>query len=72
MPGVSGKIAHAPAWSGEWGSAAFEVDRIFNVLGDPVDELGPCPADLKLPIHKNAPAFVDLDTNLAIFETSIY
>ena len=47
------------------------LGRIFNVLGDPVDELGPCPADLKLPIHKNAPAFVDLDTNLAIFETGI-
>ena len=47
------------------------LGRIFNVLGDPVDELGPCPADTKLPIHKNAPAFVDLDTNLAIFETGI-
>ena len=47
------------------------LGRIFNVLGDPVDELGPCPADTKLPIHKNAPAFVDLDTNLSIFETGI-
>ena len=47
------------------------LGRIFNVLGDPVDELGPCPADTKLPIHKTAPAFVDLDTNLAIFETGI-
>jgi F-type H+-transporting ATPase subunit beta len=47
------------------------LGRIFNVLGDTVDELGPCPADTKLPIHKNAPAFVDLDTNLAIFETGI-
>ena len=43
------------------------LGRIFNVLGDPVDELGPCPADTKLPIHKNAPAFVEntpkIDTN---------
>jgi F-type H+-transporting ATPase subunit beta len=47
------------------------LGRIFNVLGEPVDELGPCNADTYLPIHRTAPAFVDLDTNLAIFETGI-
>ena len=47
------------------------LGRIFNVLGDPVDELGPCTAEGTLPIHRNAPAFVDLDTELSIFETGI-
>jgi F-type H+-transporting ATPase subunit beta len=47
------------------------LGRIFNVLGEPVDELGPCVAEAYLPIHRQAPAFVDLDTNLSIFETGI-
>ena len=47
------------------------LGRIFNVLGEPVDELGPCGAESTLPIHRAAPAFVDLDTELSIFETGI-
>ena len=47
------------------------LGRIFNVLGEPVDELGPCGAESTLPIHRSAPAFVDLDTELSIFETGI-
>lgn len=51
------------------------LGRIFNVLGEPVDELGPVSANLKsvktLPIHRLAPKFVDLDTKLSIFETGI-
>ena len=47
------------------------LGRIFNVLGEPVDELGPCGAEASLPIHRSAPAFVDLDTELSIFETGI-
>jgi F-type H+-transporting ATPase subunit beta len=51
------------------------LGRIFNVLGEPVDELGPVSSNPKsvktLPIHRLAPAFVDLDTKLSIFETGI-
>jgi F-type H+-transporting ATPase subunit beta len=47
------------------------LGRIFNVLGEPVDNLGPVNTDESLPIHRPAPAFVDLDTKLAIFETGI-
>jgi len=47
------------------------LGRIFNVLGEPVDNLGPVNASENLPIHRQAPAFVELDTNLAIFETGI-
>ncbi len=47
------------------------LGRIFNVTGQPVDNLGDVKADNSLPIHRAAPAFVDLDTKLAIFETGI-
>jgi F-type H+-transporting ATPase subunit beta len=47
------------------------LGRIFNVLGEPVDNLGPVNAEQKLPIHRSAPAFTDLDTRLSIFETGI-
>jgi F-type H+/Na+-transporting ATPase subunit beta len=47
------------------------LGRIFNVLGEPVDELGPVSNSKTLPIHRSAPAFVDLDTKLSIFETGI-
>nr|YP_009106722.1 CF1 beta subunit of ATP synthase [Pseudochloris wilhelmii]YP_009106739.1 CF1 beta subunit of ATP synthase [Pseudochloris wilhelmii]AIT95474.1 CF1 beta subunit of ATP synthase [Pseudochloris wilhelmii]AIT95555.1 CF1 beta subunit of ATP synthase [Pseudochloris wilhelmii] len=47
------------------------LGRIFNVLGEPVDNLGPVDAPDRLPIHRSAPAFVDLDTELSIFETGI-
>ena len=47
------------------------LGRIFNVLGEPVDELGPVSAKKSLPIHRLAPLFVDLDTKLSIFETGI-
>ena len=47
------------------------LGRIFNVLGAPVDNLGPVEAQNGLPIHRSAPTFTDLDTNLSIFETGI-
>jgi len=47
------------------------LGRIFNVLGEPVDEMGPVGAASTLPIHRPAPAFTDLDTKLSIFETGI-
>jgi F-type H+-transporting ATPase subunit beta len=47
------------------------LGRIFNVIGEPVDELGSVQAQERLPIHREAPAFVELDTKLSIFETGI-
>lgn len=47
------------------------LGRIFNVLGEVVDR-GPKVNDSQeLPIHRSAPAFTDLDTQLSIFETGI-
>jgi len=47
------------------------LGRIFNVLGEPVDNMGPVKTEEKLPIHRPAPAFTDLDTRLSIFESGI-
>jgi F-type H+-transporting ATPase subunit beta len=47
------------------------LGRIFNVLGEPVDNMGPVNYQETLPIHRTAPTFVDLDTRLSIFETGI-
>jgi len=47
------------------------LGRIFNVLGEPVDEMGSCDAPSGLPIHRPSPAFTDLETKPSIFETGI-
>jgi F-type H+/Na+-transporting ATPase subunit beta len=47
------------------------LGRIFNVLGEPVDELGPVPMDKTLPIHRPSPLFTQLETKPSIFETGI-
>jgi F-type H+-transporting ATPase subunit beta len=47
------------------------LGRIFNVLGEPIDNIGSVNTSENLPIHRSAPAFVELDTKLAIFETGI-
>merc|ERR1712194_572662 len=47
------------------------LGRIFNVLGVPVDEMGPCESSSGLPIHRPSPAFTELETKPSIFETGI-
>jgi F-type H+-transporting ATPase subunit beta len=47
------------------------LGRIFNVLGEPVDEAGSVDYSNTLPIHRSAPSFIELDTQLSIFETGI-
>merc|ERR1712003_294775 len=47
------------------------LGRIFNILGQPVDEMGPVSFDETLPIHRDAPAFTELETKPSIFETGI-
>ncbi|KAK7240012.1 hypothetical protein RIF29_43224 [Crotalaria pallida] len=47
------------------------LGRIFNVLGEPIDNLGPVDIRTTSPIHRSAPAFIQLDTKLSIFETGI-
>jgi F-type H+-transporting ATPase subunit beta len=47
------------------------LGRIFNVLGRPVDNLGPVDTDVYYPIHRSAPEFKDQVTEAQIFETGI-
>ncbi|BAY93260.1 MULTISPECIES: F0F1 ATP synthase subunit beta [unclassified Tolypothrix] len=47
------------------------LGRIFNVLGDPVDNQGPVNPEATLPIHREAPKFTDLETKPSVFETGI-
>ncbi len=47
------------------------LGRILNVVGKPADEAGPVVTEMKLPIHREAPPFVEQDTNVEIFETGI-
>jgi F-type H+-transporting ATPase subunit beta len=47
------------------------LGRIFNVIGEPVDEQGAVNIDQTLPIHRDAPAFTELETKPSIFETGI-
>ena len=47
------------------------LGRIFNVIGEPVDEQGDVSYDETLPIHRDAPIFTELETKPSIFETGI-
>ncbi len=47
------------------------LGRILNVVGKPVDGLGPVNAKEFLPIHRHAPEFVELDTSVNVLETGI-
>jgi F-type H+-transporting ATPase subunit beta len=50
---------------------AATLGRIFNVLGEPVDEKGPVNTDVMSPIHRAAPKLIELETKPAVFETGI-
>src|ERR1017187_1771330 len=47
------------------------LGRILNVIGEPVDEMGPVNAKTHFPIHRPAPSFEDQSTRLEMFETGI-
>jgi len=47
------------------------LGRVFNLFGDPVDNLGPVAAKQRRPIHASAPKFQTLTTRTELFETGI-
>ncbi|MBF0491924.1 MAG: F0F1 ATP synthase subunit beta [Deltaproteobacteria bacterium] len=47
------------------------LGRILNVVGEPVDQLGPVNAKKSYPIHREPPKFVDQSTEAKMFETGI-
>ena len=60
----SGKPISMPVGEGVMG-------RVFNVIGDPVDEQGPVKADQYNPIHRAAPALVDQSPSPQVLTTGI-
>jgi F-type H+-transporting ATPase subunit beta len=47
------------------------LGRVMNVLGEPVDNLGPVRSETRYPIHRPAPSLEDQSTQLEMFETGI-
>jgi F-type H+-transporting ATPase subunit beta len=47
------------------------LGRVMNVIGEPVDQLGPIKAAKRLPIHRPAPAFDEQATKAEMFETGV-
>ena len=47
------------------------LGRMFNVVGEPIDGKGPVEADLRLPIHREAPPFTDVRPSTEVLETGI-
>ncbi len=47
------------------------LGRVMNVIGEPVDKLGPIVADTRFPIHRRPPELEDQNTKLEMFETGL-
>jgi len=47
------------------------LGRVINVIGEPVDQLGPVAAEKRMPIHRPAPAFDEQSTTAEMFETGV-
>lgn len=47
------------------------LGRVFNVLGQPIDEKGPVVSDIYYPIHRPAPEFAEQSTRVEVFETGL-
>jgi len=47
------------------------LGRVINVIGEPVDKLGPIVSDTHMPIHRQAPTLEEQNTNLEMFETGL-
>jgi F-type H+/Na+-transporting ATPase subunit beta len=47
------------------------LGRVLNVIGEPVDKMGPVNAKLRYPIHRPSPSFEAQSTELQMFETGI-
>src|SRR5438105_3247840 len=47
------------------------LGRVLNVIGEPVDKMGPVNTAKRMPIHRQAPTFEEQSTELQMFETGI-
>jgi F-type H+-transporting ATPase subunit beta len=47
------------------------LGRLFNVIGDTIDDKGPVQTENRMPIHRKAPEFEEQETSAQVFETGI-
>src|SRR5207248_775053 len=47
------------------------LGRLFNVLGHPIDNVGEVKTELRSPIHRSPPSFIDQATSVEVFETGV-
>ncbi|HNY91291.1 MAG TPA: F0F1 ATP synthase subunit beta, partial [bacterium] len=47
------------------------LGRLLNLIGEPIDDLGPLQSEEKWAIHRDAPTFEELETKTEMFETGI-
>lgn len=47
------------------------LGRVMDVLGRPIDEIGPVEAEVKMPIHRAAPTYEEQSTSVELLETGI-
>jgi F-type H+-transporting ATPase subunit beta len=47
------------------------LGRVMNVIGEPVDHMGPIETELRYPIHRHAPSFEEQSTELEMLETGV-
>jgi len=47
------------------------LGRVMNVIGNPVDKLGPIVSDVRFPIHRHAPELEEQNTSMELFETGL-
>ncbi|MCJ7473253.1 MAG: F0F1 ATP synthase subunit beta, partial [Actinobacteria bacterium] len=47
------------------------LGRLFNVLGEPIDDLGDVSTKMKLSIHREAPSIEDIEPTTELFETGV-
>jgi len=75
MDSTDGLIRGAEAWDTGEGITVpvgkMVLGRVMNVVGEPVDEMGPIKSDIRYPIHRPAPSFEEQSTRIEVFETGI-
>ena len=47
------------------------LGRLFNVMGEPIDNLGPVEAKERWPVHRSPPSFEDQETTTQVLETGL-
>ncbi len=75
MDSTDGLVRGAEAWDTGAGISVPVgkpvLGRILNVVGEPVDELGPVKSEKSYQIHRPAPSFEEQSTSVEVFETGI-